>query len=294
MKRLTALIGAIILAISLIGCSRPRNCPQIAATTLPVYEFTSLLCRNTGIGVTRLITENVSCLHDYTLQVDQMRAIEAAEVIVISGLGLEDFLTDAIPDSKDIIDAGMLTQPATQTGELHHLHEHDEHGHSQDPHIWLDPARALIMAQTICEGLILRYPAQADTFRQNMVALTEKFTQLQDYAHSQLSAITCTELITFHDGFGYLASACGLTILRAIEEESGSEASAGELIEIIQLVKEHRLPAVFTEKNGSCSAAEIIAKETGIPIYQLDMCMSGESYFDAMYYNIDVLKEALK
>jgi len=53
------------------------------------------------------------------------------------------------------------------------------------------------------------------------------------------------------------------------------------------------LPAVFTESNGSVSAADIIAAETNISVYSLDMAMGGDSYFEAMYHNIDTIKEAL-
>jgi ABC-type Zn uptake system ZnuABC Zn-binding protein ZnuA len=93
--------------------------------------------------------------------------------------------------------------------------------------------------------------------------------------------------------FGYFAAAFDLYILEAVEEESGSEASAQELVILAGLVKEHRLPAIFTEKNGSTAAAEIICAETGVSIYSLDMIMSGEDYFEAMYRNIDTIKEAL-
>ena len=78
-----------------------------------------------------------------------------------------------------------------------------------------------------------------------------------------------------------------------MEEESGSEASAGELIELTKLVREYSLPAVFAEVNGSTAAARIICAETGAKRYTLDMAMSGESYFTAMYHNIDTIKEAL-
>ena len=60
------------------------------------------------------------------------------------------------------------------------------------------------------------------------------------------------------------------------------------------MVEEHQIPAVFTERNGSTSAAEIICKETGTEVFMLDMAMSGNSYFEAMYHNIDTLKEALQ
>ena len=56
----------------------------------------------------------------------------------------------------------------------------------------------------------------------------------------------------------------------------------------------HLLPAIFTERSGSVSAASIIARETGVKVYQLDMAMAGDDYFAAMYHNIDTLKEALQ
>ena len=91
-----------------------------------------------------------------------------------------------------------------------------------------------------------------------------------------------------------MADAFSIEILHAIEEESGSEASAAELIELISIVNDHNLSALFTECNGSSSAATIIANEANCTIYTLDMALSGDSYFDAMYHNIDTLKEALK
>ena len=116
---------------------------------------------------------------------------------------------------------------------------------------------------------------------------------MQHYGEQALSQLSCRELITFHDGFAYFANSFGLTIVKAIEEESGREASAAELKELIGLVNNHQLPAVFTERNGGVSAAEVIAAETGCKLYALDMAMSGDSYFTAMYHNIDTIKEAL-
>ena len=80
----------------------------------------------------------------------------------------------------------------------------------------------------------------------------------------------------------------------AIEEESGAEASAKELIHLIEEVRHHEIPAIFTESNGSGSAASIIAAETGAHLSTLSMAMSGDDYFASMYANIDALKEALK
>ena len=79
-----------------------------------------------------------------------------------------------------------------------------------------------------------------------------------------------------------------------MEEESGSEASASELKELILLVREHHIPAIFTEVNGSSSAASVITRETGVRSYSLDMAMSDANWFEAMLHNIDTIKEALE
>ena len=288
----TAILLCLALVLALLpGCASEPPA-QIAATTLPVYEFTRELCAGTPLTVTRLVTEQVSCLHDYSLNVRQVKAAEAAEVLVISGGGLEDFMEDLLT-GRPLIDAsegiGLLC------GEEHEEeHEHDHgHSHEQDPHIWLSPVLAQQMARNICVGLTARYPDYGPIFEKNLASLLEKLEELQQYGEETLSALSCREMITFHDGFAYFADAFSLTILEAVEEESGSEASAGELIHLIELTREHHLPAIFTERNSSASAASVISRETGAQIYELDMAMAGDSYFDAMYRNMDSIKEAL-
>ena len=288
MKR-TILIFSIIFLL-LTGCqSRPVS--AVAASTLPVYEFAAALCEHTDVTVTRLVTENVSCLHDYTLKVDQMRAIEGAQLVLINGVGLEDFMADALDKANAVSSAADGMQLLHGH---HHDHEGQGHTHSDDPHIWLSPENAKHMAKNLCKALCAKFPQWEATFKSNLTGLLARLDALQDYGRQALAELSCRELVTFHDGFGYLAESFDLTILRAVEEESGSEASAAELIGLIRLVREHDLPAIFVEANGSDSAANIISAETGVQVYVLDMAMSGDSYFDAMYRNIDTLREALQ
>lgn len=291
--RISLRVFLLVLLMSLCaGCTGTVDAPQVAATTLPVYEFTTRLCQGTGIRTIRLVTENVSCLHDYTLQVSQMRAIESAEVVVCSGAGLEDFLADALRASNAVIDASENVPLLCNTEEHDHEHSHG-HSHSQDPHIWLSPANAKIMAQNICNGLSTAFPDHSDIFVANLQILNAELDVLDAYGSEQLSGLACRDLITFHDGFSYFADAFDLEILQALEEESGSEASASEIIALAELVQSYSLPAIFTEKNGSVSAASILKAELGISVFSLDMAMTGDSYFDAMYHNINTVKEAL-
>lgn len=289
MKSIVSLLLAAVFCISLSGCQTQPAVTDIVATTLPVYEFTARLCEGTDLQISRLVTENVSCLHDYTLKTNQMQILEDAQVVILSGSGLEEFMKDLVPASAKVIDASADISPICN--EQDHS---DSHHHAQDPHTWLSPANAKQMAETICKALVTQYPAHADRMKENLTALIVDLDNLQAYANEQLASLSFRELITFHDGFSYMADAFGLTIVHAIEEASGSEASAAELINLIHIVNDHNLDVIFTERNGSCAAAEIISSETGARIYQLDMAMSGDSYLDAMYHNINTLKEALE
>ena len=292
MKKIITIILLLCCILCTSGCSSPKKEYDIVATTRPVYDITVSLCQNTGLSIKRLVTENLSCLHNYTLQVNQMQAIESADLIVLSGVGMEDFLHNALQSKNHIIDSSqnvnLLCHEHTHTED-----QHDGHHHSQDPHIWLSVDNARIMAQNIYSGLCAQYPNLVAKFQINLQSLQEEFDALELYGQTELQNLRCRELITFHDGFSYFADDWDLHILYAVEEESGSEASAAQLIMLTEMVTTHQLPAIFTETNGSTSAAGIIASETGAKIFTLNMAMSEKDYFESMYYNIDTIKEAL-
>ena len=274
---------------------------HILATTYPVYLFTTAVTEGVeGVEVTRLIQQEISCLHDYTLTVNDMRAIEAADVIVMNGVGLEDFMADALSTSDaPVIDCseGVALLPAMG----HEGHDHDT---EYDPHIWMDPERADQMIRNIGGGLAAADPDRAEQYQDNAIAfsgevynlkLSMRFIIASDQPDLQLPH---RELITFHDGFQYFAEAFDLDLLKAIEEEEGSEASAAEIKEIVGLVQDYDIPAIFTEKNGSDATAQTIARETGCEVFQLDMIMSGDgtdlsAYEEAISKNVETIVNAL-
>lgn len=281
-----------LVALCFAGCGGAVEACDIAATTLPVYQFTSMLVDGTGLTVTRLVTENVSCLHDYSLNVRQVKAVEAAGLVIINGAGLEEFMEDIL-DGKLTVDASKDI-PLIESCHDHDHSEDEHHHHEQDSHIWLSPVNAMIMASNICDALKAQYPQHGDILDCNLVSLLARLQALLDYGTEQLSDLRCRDLVTFHDGFAYFAQSFDLHILAAVEEEAGSETSAHKLIELIELVEHHSIPAVFTESNGSDASAKVIAAETGISLFTLDMAMASEDYFAAMYHNIDTVREALQ
>ena len=158
----------------------------------------------------------------------------------------------------------------------------------------MDPANAQVMLGTIADqlGQITGQDLQA-----RCTEVQQQVEQASQQWKEQLTTLSDPKLITFHDGFQYFSRSFGLELLKAIEEEEGSEASAQEIKEIVSLVEQYHLPAIFTEVNGSGSTAQAISRESGCGVYQLNMIMSGDGtgiqpYLDAMQNNIDTIVEA--
>lgn len=279
-----------LIFLLLVGCAADEP-GDIAATTGPVAQFAEAIADGAGLTVTQVISDNVSCLHDYTLSVRQMEALSESDLVLLSGAGLEEFMEDVLTTAEAVADCSAGVPILEMDGHAHEEQEHDHH-HEHDPHIWLSPDNAAMMAENICAALTERYPEHTNLFRANTDKLIDRLNDLQIYGEENLSQLSCRELVTFHDGFAYLAHCFDLEIAAAMEEESGSEASAADLIEIIHIIEHHDVPAIFTEVNGSVSAASIIKAEIGTPAYTLDMAMNSD-YFAAMKQNIDTLKEAL-
>lgn len=297
-KTVFSLSLALCLTLSACGSpAAPAAAPsesdtiRIVATTYPVYLFTTAVTEGVeGVEVTQLVNQQTACLHDYTLTVNDMKALESADVIVMNGAGLEDFMADALAASDAaVIDcsAGVELLPAMG----HEGHDHDV---DYDPHIWMKEENASLMLENIGKGLGQLDPDQEETYYANAQSANDAL----GYDPDQLSALAGKPLITFHDGFQYFVQATGLDLLKAIEEEEGAETSAAEIKEIVGLIGAHHIPAIFTERNGSDATAQAIARETGVAVYQLDMIMSGsgtgiQPYVDAMDANIQTLVEAL-
>lgn len=292
-KVISLLLAAMLFA-GLTACEAPgrtdENALTVAATTYPVYLFTTAVTEGVeGVEVALMVNQPTSCLHNYTLSVKDMKALDRADVVILNGSGLEEFMSDALARS----DAAVVD--CSEGIALLPVRGHEGHGHEEefDPHFWMDPRRAAQMVETIAAGLSALDPDHAEAFREN-----------RDGALAVLEGLTappppeCGGLITFHDGFQYFADAFGLELLRSVEEEEGATASARELAELAELVKEYRIPAVFVERNGSSATAEVISRETGCGVFCLDMIMSGEGtgirpYADAVEANLKTVWEAL-
>ena len=288
MNRLLALVCILTL---LVGCTPApaEDTFTITATTYPVYLLALAVTENIpNVKVERLDTGSVSCLHDYSLSVNDMKKIERADVLAISGAGLEEFMADALAATDAVVidcSKGITLLPTN-----------DYSGY--DPHYWLDPLLVPMMVDNLYIGLSLALPEQdgslfanAEKARKQLQAAFETTWFATDYAAQM--GVAFPGMITFHDGFRYLAGTCNMTVLRSIEEEAGSEAAAKDLDEVIRLIREENIPAIFTEANGSDASAQAIARETGCKVVPLSMLMDGREPTAEDAGPADVYVEAL-
>ena len=200
MKRLfCCLLAASMLLSVLSGCGNSTAETDsvdtlLLATTQPMYELTEqIIAGAAGITAQPLIQDQVSCLHDYTITTDQMKKIERADLVILSGAGLEDFMASSLSgkDTADVIDSSEGIALL-----------------DDDPHIWLDPRRYVQQGENITKALSERYPEQADLFEKNMAAYEDMLLeQYQNNWYPAAQSLSCKELITFHDGFAYFADA---------------------------------------------------------------------------------------
>ena len=139
-----------------------------------------------------------------------------------------------------------------------------------DPHIWLDPKRVKIQAQTIYETLSKFDPSHKSVFENNLQAFLADLDRIDSEISHTLTAVKGGKLYVFHPAYGYFAESYGLTQV-AVEIE-GKQPSAKQLKGLIESAKNDKVKVIFVEPQFAGKNAETIAREIGgavVPINPL-------------------------
>ena len=298
---------ALLIAFTLLafcGCAAQDVGQQvnILTTFYPMYIFTLNVADGIdGVNVQNMADQNVGCLHDYQLQTRDMVALEKADVLIINGGGMEQFMDKVISMRGDlpVVTACEGIDMLPLEG---HAHEHEEE-HAEEvcdevnAHVWLDPRLAIKQIENIAEGLCAADPTHAEAYRANAADYALRISSLYQEMTEQLKPVVGKQIITFHEAFPYFAGAFGIEIAGVIEHDQGEEPGTREIARTCDMVKELGIKALFTEPQYPQKAAETIARETGAGLYRLDPIVSGdsgkESYEMIMRENARVLLEAL-
>lgn len=279
---------------------------KVYASIYPLYEFAKQIGQD--LVTVEMIIPPGTDAHDFEPSAKLVGSIESADILVYNGLGLEHWMDSLISS----IGEGVLTVNTSDGVEtlsieaaLAHDHAHEgeathEDG-SMDPHIWLDPQRALIQAENVLKAFIEKDPTNQSTYQANFEVLKAKLEKLDQDFSDALKSTARTEIVVGHAAFGYLTDRYGLEQLAISGISPLEEPSAAQLGDMSQLVKEHGVTVIFYEVLASPKFSEVIAAETGTktavlnPLEGLtaDQFEKGEDYFTLMYQNLDALLSAL-
>ena len=289
------LLALVVVSIFFAGCSNSGDDGKIKIVTsfYPVYLDVINIAGNVeGVEVMNLTQPQTGCLHDYQLTTDDMKKLERANIFVVNGLGMENFLEKIKSERTNlkIIDA-------SDSDEIFTLKDGDE----INPHVWLSITYNMNQVKAITSQLCLADPDHAAEYKKNALEYLNKLSALRDEMHFALDNLPNKDIVTFHEAFPYFAAEFKLNIVGVVEREPGTEPTPGELTETIGKVNEMPAKVLFVEPQYSPKAAETISRETGAKIFTLDPIVTGDAkpenadaYIEGMEKNKDTLVEALQ
>jgi ABC-type Zn uptake system ZnuABC Zn-binding protein ZnuA len=289
---LLALVSCCVVLLVHSAAGRAAEKPlKVLATTFPMYQITRNITANaSGIEVALMIPAELGCPHDYALAPQDMRKLAAADVLVVNGLGLEEFLgaplKKAHPGLKIIDSSAGIRQVMTYTGP-----EHEDHGHSHgppegvaNPHLFASPRMAALLAGVIAKGLADLHPAGAATYMANGQAYSQRMNLLTDELAALGKRLRNNRIVTQHGVFDYLARDMGLEVVAVIQAHAGQDPAAAEILKITGLIREKKAGAIFTEPQYPQAIGKTIAREAGIAAATLDPAANGPEEAPLDYY----------
>ena len=290
---LLARAGAFSLALALAACGAARQAPPDAAadkafkvvtTFLPITLFTRAVAGDCAT-VTALIPPSLGP-HDFQAKPGDLTALRQAGVLVKNGLEMEGFLGKLVAAAENpqlvVIDSsrGVATLESAEHGNgpgHDGDHDHgDDHGHDHghdhgavNPHIWLDPLRAVQQVATIRDGLIQADPSCADGYRRNAAAFTAQLKQLNSEIAGQLEPYRGKTFVAFHDFAPYFAQRYGLKADYLVDVPELNPAPA-DLQRVAAEVKSSQLKALLSEPQEGNRSFNTLAKDLGVKVVVFD------------------------
>jgi ABC-type Zn uptake system ZnuABC Zn-binding protein ZnuA len=228
-----------------------------------------------------------------------------ADLVVGVGLGLEaawlnDLIKNVAADPSRVISLGKTADPITAAGE-----SRGGDDAILDPHFWLDPLRAKKAVSHIAETLAVLDPEGSDLYHGNSLRYNAELDGLHIWIEGHVDLIPEGRrlLVTSHDSFRYFARRYGFQVVGSVIPGVTTEAepSADQLARLVDLVRLHNAPALFTEPAISDRLSRTVAGETGVAVvislYTGSFGGPGgaaDTYIDMMMSDVTNIVEALR
>lgn len=299
---------------------------QVTTTFLPITNFTKAVAGDRA-QVTQLLPNNIGP-HDYQAKPEDVQKLAKADVLVMNGLEMEAFLEDMVKNAGNselaMVDSseGIAVIPNEEEHGDEHDHEdhaeghdhgdeehaegkdhdeekdHAEGGHDHDhgennPHIWLDPKRAIQQVENIRDGLIKADPDGKSTYEANAAAYIDELKKLDTEFTEQLKPYAGKTFVTYHDFADYFARSYDLEVeyLVGIPHEN---ASPEDVKRVINAAKSSNLKTLLSEPQASGNPFTALAQDLKVQVGTFDpLETGGTDALEADYY-LTTMRENLK
>lgn len=275
-----ALLLAAALAVFSPGA---RGEPPIRATAtfLPVYIFAVNVAGDRA-DVSLLIPAWMD-VHEYSLRPHDVRKLEEADLVFLSGAGLDDFIAGRMRDKGKTVDTSRGVRLLRS-------------GLAPDPHMWLDPARAMLQVANIRDALSELDPANKGYYRANAEAYMERLRAIDREAAEALGRLGTKYLVTYHESFAYFGDRYGL-VTYSLTGPDAQYPLPGRVKEVYDMVGKRGIKAVFAERQFLPESLDRLRRDLGVRVCTLDTVETGEPradyYEKAMRLNLRTILDCL-
>lgn len=289
----------VLVALVAAGCGsgEPSEQPsglRVVATTTQVGS----VAREVGgdeIELTVLLQPGVEA-HDFEMTPQAAAAVEDADLVLISGAGLETWLEDALDtiagdDAVRDMSAGVALRTIA--------------GEGTDPHYWLSGPNAVQMVENVEAALAAADAAHAEAYRTRADALAGRIQAADAEVRRLMDEIppAARGIVTNHDALGYFIDEYGLRLVGSVfpSLDASAEPDPAQLAALVDTIRSEGVRAIFSESAVNPRTAEAIAAESGArvvdePLYadSLGPPGSGADTLDGMLlHNARVMHDAL-
>jgi zinc/manganese transport system substrate-binding protein len=235
---------------------------RVVATTTQIGDFV----RQVGGDVVEAhqILQPNSDPHDYEPRPADVEATAGAKVVFVNGDTLDSWMNQIVSESGGNPTVVDLSEgvPERLPGETS-----GEEASRYDPHWWHDPRDAEAAVTEIRDAMIEADPDHAADYQRNADAYLAKIEGLDEGIQNCIDKVPADQrkLVTDHDAFNYFANRYGIEVVGAVIPSQSTQAqpSAGEVADLISLIKRENVKAVFPESSINPNLAQTIARETG-------------------------------
>lgn len=302
-KYLISILCLLLITMGLVFSSQNEKKQDrlIVTSFYPVYIAALNVTDGVqGLTIKNLTSENVGCVHDYTLTPQDMIKLSTAEALVVNGSGMENFISNVVQNypAIPIIDISSNVRELEAAHDHVHNDEHLQDSEHINSHTFVSIENHIVQVNNLANELANLDAENADIYLQNAEVYTNKLRSLKKNISNKLKDYKNEKIIALHESFSYFALDFELDVVDVIEIEEGQTMSAQDVANITQHIRKYNVKIIALEQNYESSIANSIAKDTNTITFIFDPVVSGEidknSYITKMENNLNNILLALK